>query len=187
MRRSITRREVTSDRGPDMARRFRAANDELITYTQSLTGEEWAVFCEREGRTVGQVIEHIAAGHLIIGGIVEAMALGLELPVAARRTAETGARFNARQAERFAGHTRAQGLRALRRNGERVARLLGTLTDAELARSIDTIEGPITTAQEIEGGLFGHLQSHFGTVTESVGAWPETASGPRSARSRADG
>jgi uncharacterized damage-inducible protein DinB len=169
MRRSGTRREATSGRALDMARRFRAANGELISFTQSLTDEQWTAFCEREGRTIGQVIEHVAAGHLIIGGIVEAMALGLDLPVAARRTAETGARFNARQAEEFAGHTRTRGLRALRRNGEVIARFLAALTDEELARSVETIEGPITTAQEIEGGLFGHLRSHFAAVKESLG------------------
>jgi uncharacterized damage-inducible protein DinB len=170
-----------------MARRFRAANDELVAFAECLTDEEWAACCEREGRTIGQVIEHIAAGHLIIGGIVEAMALGLDLPVAARRTAETGARFNARQAQKFAGHTRARGLRALRRNGEVVARFLASLTDEELARGIDTIEGPITTAQEIEGGLFTHLRSHFAAVRESLGSLLGIASRPPSAGGSLDG
>jgi hypothetical protein len=50
-----------------------------------------------------------------------------------------------------------------------VARFLETLTDEELARSVATVEGPVTTVQEIEGGLFGHLRSHFGAVRESLG------------------
>jgi uncharacterized damage-inducible protein DinB len=169
VRRSSVRRELTSKRAIELARRFRVANEEVVAFTESLTEKEWAASCKREGRTIGQVIEHIAAGHLIIGGIVEAMAFGLELPVAARRTERTGTRYNARQAERFAGHSRAQGLRALRRNGEVVARFLETLTDEELARSVATVEGPVTTVQEIEGGLFGHLRSHFGAVGESLG------------------
>jgi len=76
----------TSDRAVELARRFHAANGDVIAFAQGLTDDDWTLHCEREGRSVGQVVEHIAAGHLIIGGIVEAMALGLPLPVAARRT-----------------------------------------------------------------------------------------------------
>ncbi len=168
MRRSKRQGAVTCKHALDLARRFRAANDELIASAETLTDDQWMSWCEREGRTVGQVIEHIAAGHLVIGGIVEAMACGLPLPVAARRTNETGARFNARQAAIFAGHSPEQGLRALRRNGRVVERFLAVLTDDQLARTIETIEGPLTTGDEIEGGLFRHLAGHFDAVRESL-------------------
>jgi uncharacterized damage-inducible protein DinB len=140
----------------------------VIAFVQTLSDDEWRSACEPEGRTVGQVVEHVAAGHLVIGGIVEAMADGLPLPVAARRTAETGARFNAHQALGFREHSRQQGLRALRRNGRVVERFLETLTDDQLARTIGTVEGPITTEQEIEEGLLGHANPHFDAVRQSV-------------------
>ena len=44
-----------------------------------------------------------------------------------------------------------------------------SLTDDQLDRSIPTIEGPLTTAEEIEGGLLGHLRIHFEAVRETVG------------------
>ena len=172
LRRSKSQRDVKSERALDLARRFRAANEELIAFTQALTDDDWMTWCEPEGRRVGQVIEHVAAGHLVIGDIVEAMALGLPLPVAARRTAATGARFNARQAATFDSHTREQALRALRRNGLAIERFLAALTDDELARTIDTIEGPLSTEEEIVGGLFGHLRSHFDAVEASLRRGP---------------
>ena len=44
-----------------------------------------------------------------------------------------------------------------------------SLTDDQLDRSIPTIEGPLTTAEEIVGGLLGHLRIHFEAVRETVG------------------
>jgi uncharacterized damage-inducible protein DinB len=166
--RSTSKPSGSSQRALDLSRRFATANEAAIAFVQTLSDDEWRSPCAREGRTVGQVVEHIAAGHLVIGGIVEAMAFGRPLPVAARRTAQTGARFNARQAAGFAGHSRQQGLRALRRNGRVIERFLATLTDEQLARPIDTIGGPVTTEQEIQDGLFRHLSVHFEAVRESV-------------------
>ncbi|MGD0863245.1 MAG: DinB family protein [Candidatus Limnocylindrales bacterium] len=160
----------TSDRAVQFALRFAAANDDVIAFVRGLTGDEWRAPCERGGRSIGQVVEHIAAGHLIIAGIVEAMALGLPLPVASRRTEATGARFNARQAARFADHSPSDGLRSLRRNGGIVARFLASLTDEQLDRATDTIEGPLTTQDEIEHGLLGHLRRHFEEVRAAVRA-----------------
>jgi uncharacterized damage-inducible protein DinB len=158
----------TSDRAVELARRFHAANGDVIAFAQGLTDDDWTLHCEREGRSVGQVVEHIAAGHLIIGGIVEAMALGLPLPVAARRTEVTGARYNARQAALFADRSRRDGLQSLRRNGGVVGRFLASLTDEQLDRAIGTTEGPITTQDEIEGGLIGHALRHLEAVRETV-------------------
>ena len=160
---------MSSNRALELARRFSEANDEVIVFTRDLTDDEWRMPCEREGRTVGQVVQHIAAGDRIIAGIVDAMAQGRELPVAARRTAAEGARYNERQAFRFADRSRDDGLRLLRRNGAATDRLIASLTDDQLDRSIPTIEGPLTTAEEIEGGLLGHLRIHFEAVRETVG------------------
>jgi uncharacterized damage-inducible protein DinB len=159
---------ATSDRAVRLARRFDAANGDVVAFVQGMTDDDWAAYCEREGRSVGQVVEHIAAGHLIIGGIVEAMAFGLPLPVAARRTQATGARYNARQAARFADRSRKDGLRSLRRNGVVVGRFLASLTDEQLDRAIDTTEGPITTQDEIEDGLVAHALRHLQAVQEAV-------------------
>lgn len=157
-----------SYRAVQLARRFAAANDDVIAFVGGLTDDEWRAPCEREGRSVGQVVEHVAAGHLIIGGIVEAMALGSPLPVASRRTAAAGARYNARQAARCADHSPTDGLRSLRRNGGIVGRFVAGLTDEQLDRATVTIEGPTTTHDEIEHGLLDHLLHHFEAAQEAV-------------------
>jgi hypothetical protein len=157
-----------STRALELARRFTEANDEVIAFVEGLSDTAWSTPCEGGARTVGQVIGHIAAGHLVIGGIAEAIAFGRPLPVAARRTEVTGARYNAQQARRFAGSTRGDALRALRRNGGIVARFVAGLTDEGLDRTITTAGGPVSAEAEVEGSLLGHLALHFAEVRDAL-------------------
>ncbi len=140
-----------------LASAFRADNEALIELVSGMDEREWARDCPGEGRSIGVVVQHIAEGHLIIGGIARAIAAGRPLPVQARRTAEQGAAFNARQARRLASGTRDDGLRLLRSNTERVARFIERLGDEDLRREA-------VGADAIERGLIGHLRGHAHAV-----------------------
>jgi hypothetical protein len=164
---------AVSRRSSALAGRFLAANQVLVDFVGTLSDEQWRSACPREERTVGEVVLHIAAGHRILGDIVEAIAKGAPLPVAARRTAETGARFNARQTRSFAGRTRDDGLRALRRNGTAIAAMIEGLTDVALDRTVSTADGPVSAEAEIQGGVLGHLNGHFAAVREALALEPE--------------
>jgi hypothetical protein len=154
---------VASRRAAALAASFRAENEALIALVTSMNEHDWTADCPKEGRSVGVVVGHIAEGHLIIGGIVRAIAAGRPLPVQAYRTAEQGAAVNSRQARRLATKTRDDTLRTLRANAERMARFLDRLSDEDLRREIVGFPG-LTLADEIERGLIGHLQGHAGAV-----------------------
>jgi hypothetical protein len=109
------------------------------------------------------VVGHIAEGHLIIGGIVRAIAAARPLPVQAHRTVEQGAVVNAQQARRLAALTRDAALRTLHANTELMARFIERLSDEDLRREVVGFHG-LTLANEIERGLIGHLQVHAGAV-----------------------
>jgi len=159
---------VRSAKAAQLAARFAMANGNVIALVERLSDDEWARPCEGGARTVGQVVGHIAAGHLIIGGIAQAIALGLPLPVAARRTKMTGAAYNARQADHFATLTRQGALRALRRNGGICARFIAGLCDAELDRTVPDIGVMVSARQEIEQALLGHMAHHLAGIREAV-------------------
>ncbi|MHB8398040.1 MAG: DinB family protein [Candidatus Limnocylindrales bacterium] len=163
-------------RSSNLARRFLDANEALIDFVAGLSDEQWRAACPREGRTVGEVVLHIAAGHRIIGGITQAIAMGAPLPPAARRTVETGARFNARQTLSFAGRTRDDRLRRLRQNGRACAAMIEQLTDDELDRTVSTEGGPLSAEAEIEGGVLGHVDRHLTAVRETVAPGPDASS-----------
>ena len=154
---------VASRRAEALASAFRAENEALIALVAGMDESEWALDCPEEGRSVGVVVGHIAEGHLIIGGIVRAIAPGRPLPVQAQRTVEQGAAVNARQARRLASGTRDDGLRMLRTNTERMTRFIGRLSDEDLAREAVGVPG-LTLADAIERGLIGHLRGHARAV-----------------------
>src|SRR5665811_2608371 len=73
-------------RAEALAAEFRRENEALIALVTSMDEHDWTADCPQEGRSVGVVVGHIAEGHLIIGGIVRAIAAGRPLPVQAHRT-----------------------------------------------------------------------------------------------------
>ena len=154
---------VASRRAAALAASFRTENETLIALVTGMDEHDWTADCPQEGRSVGVVVGHIAEGHLIIGGIVRAVAAGRRLPVQAYRTVEQGAAVNTRQARRLATRTRDDSLRTLRANAERMARFIERLSDEDLRREIVGFPG-LTLADEIERGLIGHLQVHARAV-----------------------
>jgi hypothetical protein len=155
--------EVASRRAEALAAAFRAENEALIALVSGMDQHDWTADCPQEGRSVGVVVGHVAEGHLIIGGIVRAIAAGRPLPVQAHCTVEQGAAVNARQARRLATRTRKDTLRTLRANTERMAGFVDRLSDEDLRREIVGVPG-LTLANEIERGLIGHLQVHARAV-----------------------
>ena len=154
---------VASRRAEALAAAFRAENEALLALVTGMDEHDWTADCPQEGRSVGVVVGHIAEGHLIIGGIVRAIATGRPLPVQAYRTVEQGAAVNARQARRLAARSRDDTLRTLRANTERTARFVDRLSDEDLRREIVGFPG-LTLVDEIERGLIGHLKVHAGAV-----------------------
>jgi hypothetical protein len=154
---------VASRRAQALAAAFRAENEALLALVTGMEDHDWTADCPTEGRSVGVVVGHIAEGHLIIGGIVRAIAAARSLPVQAYRTVEQGAAVNARQARRLATRTRDDTLHTLHANAERMARFVDRLSDEDLRREIVGFPG-LTLADEIERGLIGHLQVHARAV-----------------------
>jgi hypothetical protein len=74
-----------SDRAETLATNFERANAEVVSFVELLSDTPWRTWCEPEGRTVGVVVYHIAAGYVIIGNMIHALANGLPLDGPDRR------------------------------------------------------------------------------------------------------
>jgi hypothetical protein len=61
-------------RAETLAVSFERANTQLVNFVELLSDRRWRTWCEREGMTVGVVVYHIAAGYLLIGNAIEALA-----------------------------------------------------------------------------------------------------------------
>jgi hypothetical protein len=149
-----------------LADSFEGANALLVSFVEGLSETQWQTWCEREGRTVGVVVYHIAAGYLLIGNAIHALANGLPLPN--QTDADS---FNARQAEGHAQCTLAEALDLLNRNGGSVAAMLRCLGDEQLARTTVSPRGRTLTIDDaVEHGLVTHLNGHFAAVRETLQA-----------------
>ena len=140
-----------------LAARFEGANAEVVAFVERLGEAGWHAWCDRDGRPVGVVVYHIAAGHLIIGEQIEAIARGSPPPSRGIVSPEDVARFNAQQAEEHANCTRTEALDLLQRNGAQVAALLRGLTDEQLQQAATFRDRRMTLQERIERGLLGHL------------------------------
>jgi hypothetical protein len=155
-----------SERAETLATSFERANAQVLSFVELLSDRQWQTWCEQEGRTVGVVVYHIAAGYLLIGNMIHALAKGFPLP--AQTDAES---FNARQAEEHVNCTPAEALDLLRRNGGHVAGMLRGLSDEQLGRTAISPRGRTLTIEDaVERGLVAHLSGHFETVRETLQA-----------------
>src|SRR6266446_4235574 len=131
---------MMSKRAETLAASFERANIQLVSFVELLSDTQWWIWCEREGRTVGVVVYHIAAGYILIGNAIQALANGLPLPI--QTDAES---FNAQQAEEHAECTPAEALDLLDRNCSNVAGMLRGLSDEQLGRTAISPRGRTLT------------------------------------------
>jgi len=112
------------------ARELEAAARELEDFIRECPDEAWTKASPNDGRTVGSIAYHCAAGNDV--------ALGWICQVLARRpvleTADSHNAHNAAEAQRSAGLSKDEVSTALARTTERAAHFVRSMTDEELER-----------------------------------------------------
>jgi hypothetical protein len=150
-------------RAEQLAAQFEATTQDAIEAAQSCTDAMWRKPVPNDGRTVGVVTHHMAAGDVPIGSLVELMANGRPLPPVTPEMINQG---NATHAQQFANVTQDEAIAALRENGTNAAKMLRGLTDEQLDRSSDFLGTQWTTERAIQQILIGHIAGH----TEAIRA-----------------
>jgi DinB superfamily len=150
-----------SERAQQLARDLAAANDELIGLLGRATPEQWHARTLDEGelRAVGVIAHHVAVAQPRIALRVGAFARGTEVPH--RRPDLFDAR-NAQHARENPDPDQQATIELLRQSAADVAKLIASLTDAELDRTSTEDPGAptMTTAEVIEQRQIGHVRGH---------------------------
>jgi hypothetical protein len=155
--------------GEALAEEFERVNGEVVAFVEGLSDQDWQTWCDREGRRVGVVVYHIAAGHLFIAEHIEAITRGAILPTPGPATDQDAAQANAEQAQEHACCTHAEALDLLGRNGAQVIAMLRGLTDEQLNATQVVLGEKIGLKERIERWLFGHATGHLAALRETVG------------------
>lgn len=120
-----------SERAEQLASKFEALNNDLITFVEGCSDDQWAKTTKEEGWSVGATAHHVAVGYAPITGLIQGLAAGTQLPQITMEQIDQG---NAQHAEQFAKVTNKETVELLRSGGEAAAKMVRSLNGEQLAK-----------------------------------------------------
>jgi len=162
------RRIVMSQRSEELAERFTAFNNEVISFVENCLEKDWNKVCAGENWPVGVVARHVAAGHYRVLALAKMIVEGKPLPELSHEAIDEA---NAQHAEKHAGCTRDEVLGLLRKNGSAISGYLAGLDDADLDRTgnLALAGGAISTQQVIDNIIIKSASEHLASLKAAVG------------------
>jgi len=157
-----------SQRAKDLSKRIESFRDDVITYVDAFTGEDWNAKCDAEDWTAGVTARHIGAGHFGIFGLAGMIVEGKELPPL---TIDQINEMSEKDSRAHGDCTKEDALEALRKNGADLVAFIAGLSDEELDRkgNMPAFGGDATVSQVIEFVIFQSAQEHFDSMKKAVG------------------
>jgi len=151
-------------RSETLATKVEDTMSDLLGAVEASTPEQWTEPCSDGEWTQGFAAFHAAAAIGEIAKTVKGLAEGERFPKWSMEEIDAG---NAVQAKEHADCTRAETLEMIKASGPAAASLVRSLSDAQLDRKVQLLEGmPETTvAGLVELALVGHAAYHLQTIT----------------------
>jgi DinB superfamily len=141
----------------------------LAAFADRLSDPEWKAVVPKDGRTVGQVVHHVALVYPIEVDLARAIAQGKAVTDV---TWDVVATLNADNARKHAAVTKAEAVDLLRRNSQAAADAIRGFSDAELdtAAAFSLSYGAPMTAQfVIEDHAVRHSWHHLARLRTVLG------------------
>jgi len=156
-----------SQKAKELAERFNGLNNELISFVEKCSDEDWKKVVSGEGWTVGVVMRHVAGGHYGLLDFAKNIVAGNAIPEISMEQID---QMNAKHAQDHADSTKEEVLGMLRKNGSSIAEFVNGLDDEDLTRSahFSLAGGDINTKQLIKiiiNGGTEHLTNIKATVS----------------------
>jgi len=146
-----------------MAEEIIDANAEFTAFVQSCSDEEWRTICRDEKWRIGVVAHHVAWGHERAAEWINSIRSGIPIP----GSPQAHNASNAIKAAQVSGISREEVAFLARRNAERLAAVLRSLTDADFERAV-----PFGAARgrplSIEGLGRSHLDRHLASMRATL-------------------
>jgi hypothetical protein len=161
------------------ATQLEQVNDEVIATVASCSDDDWRAWCEDEGRSVGMLAHHVAAGYRAEMEGMEAVLRGQPLP-AIYQDRETLNRWNAQFALVHSQCTKAETLELLRYNGAEMARFIRSWSAEDLQHSEPfPLAGEVmwSVQQWIEYVVIPHPQEHLQSIRAALARTSDVAQG----------
>ena len=155
-------------RAKELSERFMSFNNEVISFVEMCSDENWGKVTSGENWSVGVVARHIAAGHYGAYELARMIVDGKPLPDITNETIDQG---NAQHAEKHANCTKDEVLGILRENGSSIAGYVAELDDEALDRTsnLDLVGGTISVQQFIENIIIHMGTEHLTNMKSAAG------------------
>jgi hypothetical protein len=146
-----------------MAEEIIDANAEFSAFVQSCSDEDWRAMCRAEKWRIGVVAHHVAWGHERAAEWINAIRSGIPIP----GSPQVHNASNAIKAAQVAGISRDEVVFLARRNAERLAAVLRSLTDDDFERAVAF--GPAGGRPlSIDGLGRSHLDRHLASMRATL-------------------
>ena len=146
-----------------MAEEITDANAEFSAFVQSCSDEDWRAMCRAEKWRIGVVAHHVAWGHERAAEWTNAIRSGIPIP----GSPQVHNASNAIKAAQVAGISRDEVVFLARRNAERLAAVLRSLTDDDFERAVPF--GPAGGRPlSIDGLGRSHLDRHLASMRATL-------------------
>lgn len=138
---------------------------QVIEVAESCSDSDWTVACPNEGRTVGVVFDHIAAGNPQVVRWIDEFLAGRPVPLTAD---ELNAR-NAAHAQRAANRPRAQTVQDLKDGSKSTSHAIRSLTDSQLRQAQEFAWAGRQEVAWVASAAFRHPRGHLKSIREALG------------------
>jgi hypothetical protein len=159
------------------ATQLEQVNDEVIATVAACSDDDWGVWCEDEGRSVGVLAHHIAVGYRAELEGMEAVLRGQPLPPIYQER-ETLNRWNGQYALEHARCTKSETLELLRHHGAEMAHFVRSLSTEDLQRCAPfPLAGDVrwTVQQWLEYVVIPHPLGHLQSIRAALARTSEPA------------
>ena len=157
-------------RAESLAARVEEGADLLAAFAESLSDAEWGTrTTPTDGRTIGQIVNHVALVYPIEIDLARAIAGGNAVTDV---TWQVVAELNANHAREHSKVTKAEALDLLRKNSREAAAAVRTFGDEELDRAAPfslSYGAPVTAQFVLEDHAVRHSWHHLSRIRAAVG------------------
>lgn len=158
----------SNNRANALADRLINGANQLASFSENLSEEDWNKPVIGDGRSVGVVVHHVASVYPIEVELAQAIAAGNPITEVTKAAID---HMNAEHAKDNAHADKQQALELLRVNSQNAAQAIRELTDEQLdsASTISLYEdAPLTAQFFIEDHALRHSYHHLGRIKKSL-------------------
>jgi hypothetical protein len=138
-----------SRRAREIAGKIESFKNEVVSFVQACSSEDWKKNCRWEEWPVGVTACHIGGGHFTMDNMIGMIVNGEEFP---QLTMDQINEMSKKRAQKLSGCTREEALELLEKNGTQLAAFVKALSDDDLDRKahMAAFGGEVSTEAFIE-------------------------------------